>query len=231
MFRRRPLVLLLLVIGLAATGFWVLRSRAIPDAYNPVAPLDLAAAPNFVTPAKLWLIKGRTAACVAALARVGVVAVPMPLRIDKPACQRRGTVMVNHLWKASLKPLEMRCDITLRLYLLERHAIQPLALAHFGQPVARIDDFGSYSCRTIRGSSWMSEHATANAYDLAGFRLANGRMISVKKDWRAGDAAANFVPEVRDAACRLFNMVLSPDYNADHHDHLHLDMGLLRGCH
>jgi hypothetical protein len=28
---------------------------------------------------------------------------------------------------------------------------------------------------------------------------------------------------VRDGACRLFATVLSPDYNAAHRDHLHLD--------
>ena len=33
-----------------------------------------------------------------------------------------------------------------------------------------------------------------------------------------------FLREVRDGACRLFPTTLSPDYNAAHADHLHLDM-------
>nr|MBA3526869.1 extensin family protein [Sphingomonas sp.] len=35
---------------------------------------------------------------------------------------------------------------------------------------------------------------------------------------------AAFLREVRDGACRLFPTVLSPDYNAAHRDHLHLDV-------
>ena len=29
----------------------------------------------------------------------------------------------------------------------------------------------------------------------------------------------------RDDACRIFGTTLSPDYNAVHHDHLHLEAG------
>lgn len=229
--RRRLIAVLLLLLAVAAALYAAARFRLLPAAYNPLAPLDLSEPPNPVTGVKLWLMARDTPACIQALAKAGVAVMPMPVRADKPACTRRGTVLISHLWRAQLKPLEMRCTIAIRLYLLERFAIQPLAQQHFGSFVTRIDDFGSYSCRTIRGRSTMSEHATANAYDLAGFRLASGRKLSVKNDWRAGGDAAGFIPAVRDAACRQFNMVLSPDYNADHRDHLHMDMGWLLGCH
>jgi hypothetical protein len=139
--------------------------------------------------------------------------------------------VVSRLSQASLKPEEMRCDLALRLYLLERHGLQPLARHHLGADIDRIEHFGSYSCRTIRGGRRLSEHATANAFDIAGFRLSNGRTISLKKDWPAGGPSGRFLREARDAACLMFNMVLSPDYNADHADHFHIDMGWLRGCH
>ena len=35
--------------------------------------------------------------------------------------------------------------------------------------------------------------------------------------------AASFLHRLRDGACRVFGTVLSPDYNAAHSDHLHLD--------
>jgi hypothetical protein len=35
---------------------------------------------------------------------------------------------------------------------------------------------------------------------------------------------------VRDGACLFFDGVLSPDYNAAHRDHLHLDRGRYRYC-
>jgi hypothetical protein len=103
--------------------------------------------------------------------------------------------------------------------------VQPAALRHFGQRVAGIDHFGSYSCRRLYGrdaGAW-SEHASARAVDIAGFRLEDGRRISVAADWSGEGAAAAFLREVRDGACDLFATVLSPDYNAAHRDHLHFD--------
>ena len=123
------------------------------------------------------------------------------------------------------------CDMALRLYLLERHDMQALARSHFGAAISRLHHFGSYSCRTIRGSWRMSEHATANAFDLAGLRLTDGRTISLKQGWNSPGPPANFLHALRNRACQLFNMVLSPDYNADHADHIHMDMGWLTGCH
>ena len=89
----------------------------------------------------------------------------------------------------------------------------------------RVDSFGSYACRPIRGGRegrW-SEHARGNAIDIAGFRLSGGRRISVAGDWKGDDTEAAFLRDVRDGACRMFATVLSPDYNAAHRDHLHLD--------
>ena len=91
--------------------------------------------------------------------------------------------------------------------------------------VVAIDHFGSYNCRHIYGrdaGNW-SEHATADAVDIAGFRLADGTRISVARDWKGDGPKAAFLREVRDGACRLFATTLSPDYNAAHRDHLHLD--------
>ena len=88
-----------------------------------------------------------------------------------------------------------------------------------------IDHFGSYNCRRMYGrdaGAW-SEHATADAVDIAGFRLADGRRITVAADWTGTRRKSAFLREVRDGACDLFATVLSPDYNAAHRDHLHLD--------
>ncbi|WP_163981017.1 extensin family protein, partial [Raoultella ornithinolytica] len=52
---------------------------------------------------------------------------------------------------------------------------------------------------------------------------ADGTRIGVLEDWEAGGEKAAFLREVRTGACRLFSTVLSPDYNAAHRDHLHLD--------
>ena len=53
----------------------------------------------------------------------------------------------------------------------------PAAERHFGLPVQRIEHFGSYACRNVYGrpDATRSRHATAEAFDVAGFVLADGR--------------------------------------------------------
>ena len=117
------------------------------------------------------------------------------------------------------------CPVAAALALWERDIVQPAAQRHFRTRVVRVDHAGSYSCRRLYGrdrGAW-SEHATANAVDITGFALSDGTRISVKRDWDSPRARGHFLREVRDGACRLFATVLSPDYNAAHRDHLHLD--------
>ena len=58
----------------------------------------------------------------------------------------------------------------------------------------------------------------------------SGKLVSLKQQWQGSQPEAEFLKKVRDGACDYFNVVLSPDYNADHHDHLHVDMGWYRTC-
>jgi len=48
----------------------------------------------------------------------------------------------------------------------------------------------------------------------------------VLRDWKGSQPNAAFLRDVRDGACRLFSTTLSPDYNAAHADHLHLDQAM-----
>ena len=208
------------------------RTDVIPRPYNPLVPINLDDPPNLLTGTKLWLMEGNTGACLAALRRSNATfkVVPAHTETFRPGCELRDTVIVSKFSRARIEPEEMRCDVALRLYLLERHDIQPLARRHFGKYVSELVDFGSYSCRNIHGSIRLSEHATANAYDLAGFRLAGGKTVTLKQGWNGDAASRNFLRDLRIRSCLLFNMVLSPGYNADHADHFHVDMGLWRGC-
>ena len=43
-------------------------------------------------------------------------------------------------------------------------------------------------------------------------------------------AEARFLRRIRDDACRIFGTTLSPDYNAVHYDHLHLEATDTRFC-
>lgn len=76
----------------------------------------------------------------------------------------------------------------------------------------------------------MSQHATANAFDVSGFVLANGQRIILLKHWNGDGPKAQFLREVRNGLCEWFNVTLSPDYNALHADHFHVDMGPFLTC-
>lgn len=121
--------------------------------------------------------------------------------------------------------LATSCPVAAALHLWERDILQPSAQRNFGRRVVRIDHAGSYNCRRLYGRDEgpFSEHASADAIDILAFRLEDGRVISVLRDWQGSPAEAAFLRDARDGACRLYSTVLSPDYNRAHSDHLHLD--------
>lgn len=207
----------------------------------PWTELDLAQPVGAFTGRKLAGLGGEGETCRMLLKRAGVRYTAVPDRSASEQCGYEDAVRFRSGGALTIgyrpSDLATSCPVAAALTLWEWHVVQPAAIEHLGTKVASIDHFGSYSCRRIYGRSegqW-SEHAAANAVDIAGFRLADGRRVSVLADWRGEGAKARFLREVRDGACKLFATTLSPDYNAAHRDHLHLDqaergaMGW-RGC-
>ena len=97
-------------------------------------------------------------------------------------------------------------------------------------PLAAINTGTSYMCRNRNNAEngFTSEHGFANAVDVTGFTLEDGRNIGVESSWLpATDPAGRLLRLAHDAACGDFTTVLGPEANAEHHDHLHLDLG----CH
>jgi hypothetical protein len=103
---------------------------------------------------------------------------------------------------------------------------QPAAQRTFGVPLVEVVLLGSYSCRPMNNvpGSYLSEHGHANAIDVGAFVLADGRKVSVKGGWYGDWRERAFLRTVHDGACQNFTTVLSPDYDSNHHDHLHLDL-------
>jgi hypothetical protein len=104
-----------------------------------------------------------------------------------------------------------------------------------GSELARVEGMGTYACRNVvgstRGGDRRSGHAIANAVDVGGFVLKDGRRISVLRDWNSADEVTrNYLRQMRASACRRFGTVLSPDYNAAHANHLHLEDDGARFC-
>jgi hypothetical protein len=96
------------------------------------------------------------------------------------------------------------------------------ALESFGARLATIESYGSYSCRSrnnIVGAK-LSEHGKANAIDIHGFRLSDGKAI-IPTDTLA---ASTLREVIRQSACERFNTVLGPGSDGYHEDHIHLDL-------
>jgi hypothetical protein len=229
---RRPLALLKVALLLGLIGFGALLlwgyARSHPEDM-PWTALDLSQPVGLFTGRKLARLHGDAGRCRALLARAGIRFTPLPPRRASAQCGYDDAVRFSGggSLRIGYRPddLGTSCALAAGLALWEWHVVQPAALRRFHRRVAAIEHYGSYSCRRLYGRAeggW-SEHATANAVDVAAFRLEDGTRISVAVDWRGQGAAAAFLRDVRDGGCRLFTTVLSLDYNAAHRDHLHLD--------
>jgi hypothetical protein len=122
----------------------------------------------------------------------------------------------------------MTCPLAATFIAWVRNGVMPAARLYLGAELARVETFGTYSCRNVNGAlaGRLSEHAAANAVDVSGFVLADGRRITLKQDWTSPDPQVrSFLTVIRTSACRRFKTVLSPDYNRLHADHFHFDMG------
>jgi hypothetical protein len=121
------------------------------------------------------------------------------------------------------------CSMVAELDAWLAEVVQPAAQARFGQPVAQIDSMGSYSCRGMNNQigARLSEHSFGNALDIGGFRLADGRPITLVRDWTHGDPQTQaFLHDVHNGACGHFATVLSPGSNPFHYNHMHVDLAL-----
>lgn len=239
---------LLWELGLGLCAAFALLNVFAPHQDLPWKPLDLDQPIGQATEAKVAdfevartasaeEVAGQTDACIQTLRDAGVTVERADDRDDGGFCVVRGAVRITG-GVTPLAPggLVMQCPLAVRYVIWDRQVLQPAAEAVFGSRVAQVQSFGSYSCRRIYGSTEVrarpSEHARANALDISGVRLADGRTVTLLADWRgegaAGGKGATFLKRIRSGACRVFSTVLSPEYNDAHKDHLHLD-GAPRG--
>lgn len=217
----RLLAALLLLLGLGGLALW---QGVVPAPYNPLRPLDVAAPLNPVTPLKLRLLGARRALCRAALQSLREDTRPVPDSHPAPGCGLTDAVRLSQGQSPiALQPTSFlaSCPLAVEWGLFTRQVLEPLAERDLGSAVATIHHLGSYNCRDVRDGTNRSAHATANAIDFAGITLANGHTIPVR-DWSNSGRAADFLHHLRDGACRVFGVVLSPDFNADHQNHFHL---------
>lgn len=88
----------------------------------------------------------------------------------------------------------------------------------------------SYACRPVNHvtGAKLSFHGLGDALDIVSFTRVDGETVMVGTDWGDGtDDKGRLLRFAHDAACSRFTTVLGPEADAEHKDHLHLDLG----CH
>ncbi len=158
--------------------------------------------------------------------RYNACGVPAPLKVSAVAEAQGKRVAVN-------PPATLNCKMTAKLAKWVEKKLQPLALKHFSSRVRMIHNIASYSCRNRYNnpSKKISEHAKANALDIAGFTLENGQSISVLKHWpQEALEKSEFLKDVHKSACSSFVVVLGPEANEAHKNHFHFDLGRYPVC-
>ncbi|MFN3863534.1 MAG: extensin family protein [Erythrobacter sp.] len=167
--------------------------------------------------------------CLADLGASGARFERLPDTYAAPGCNKLGTVQLSALagdrstfGVSNLGPV--RCGVAKAFGDWARFGVDRAARQILGSPIARIETMGSYACRKVAGTERLSAHARAEAIDVSGFVLADGRRIALERDWHGGDAATReFLRVVHKSACKRFGTVLGPQYNAAHADHFHLE--------
>lgn len=208
---RAPFLILLLLVGCVAPP-------------PPPAPRPSGARP----PAPGMPTSAETRACLADLDRAAVRYFPVADTNYGGGCSLVGAVQVSDVGVPVTGLKGMRCSLARSFSAWVRYAIAPAAHQILGSELVRVETFGSYACRNTIGTApsytRRSGHAIGNAVDVSGFVLADGRRITILGDWRGGDAdTREFLRVIHASACKRFGTVLSPDYNAAHANHLHLE--------
>ena len=187
------------------------------------------------------------AACPAVLSGL-VKARPLP-PISNGECGERSPLEVSAFDSVKLaQPIKLNCRMATNLAKWAANT-QLNANTIFDSKLAQIQVSTSYQCRRRNNAPTgkISEHGFANALDITGFTLADGKVVNILSDWGSNPTEseqendnedrdpnysslsqeARFLRETRDAACNLFTTVLSPNTNAAHANHFHFDLG----CH
>lgn len=219
----------LAVLGLIG---WFVVDSYVPSRHLPWKPADLTQPPGLATSTQLRQLAEDRYTCIQALKEAGVEAESVENTDDGDFCAITNAVRLRSGVTPVSGELIMSCPMAAAYVVWDREVLQPEAEARLGSKVKRISSMGSYACRRRYGRADQkpSEHARANAVDVGVFELEDGRKVSVLEGWSKIGPESDFLHAIRDRGCLVFRTVLSPDYNVEHADHLHLDMAANGTC-
>jgi hypothetical protein len=214
------------VMLLAGLAWLYANPNLFPLNSLPWKPVVLDAPPGWLAHWQLSRLKADRQSCQAALTLASGLSFALlaDRRIDD-RCGFENVVRTEESPVVFAPRVTATCALTAALYWYQ-HQLQAAAQAAMHSRLVGIAQLGTFSCRNVNNEATgrRSQHATANAIDIATFRFADGRTASVMRDYGRPTAEGRFLDAAHDQACRLFNVVLGPRYNRLHANHFHLDM-------
>ncbi len=154
------------------------------------------------------------------------------LEVDGPdACGIDNPVRISGVGETIVfsTKAELSCAMAAKIKNWLGEDVRNAAKKHLKTELTGIRVAASYVCRrrNNKPDGKYSEHSFGKAIDISLYRMGDGTSVSVRDDWRPDGPKREFLQEIRKAACSRFTTVLTPDGDAYHQDHMHLDMG----CH
>lgn len=142
-----------------------------------------------------------------------------PIRVDGVV----NGIEYRYYNQSSASSLSMACPLALALHekgeVLKRHNIA--AALHIG----------TFNCRTISGSTRLSNHSHGTAIDIWGYVGNDGTRYVLEEDWEhdtdsPSNAKARLLYDIAHEmhAAQTWNHILTPNYNTAHDNHFHLDL-------
>jgi hypothetical protein len=194
-----------------------------PDAMLEGDPLPPAAPPP---------LTAEDSQCLERLAKLGVVFTREPSIMDQGACNVPHPLSVSSIGSGvALSPAAtLTCGVTEALALWARDVLVPAADNHLDAKPDELVNASAYVCRTRNNQpgAKLSEHARANAFDIAAIGFADRDPVTVESRGSA-DSEGRFQRAIREGSCRYFMTVLGPGSDAAHATHFHFDMAERRG--
>ena len=162
---------------------------------------------------------------------LGIVYRRVPDEDSERGCVIENGVEVSRIGNVKLtRPALLTQDMAIRLGRWVKDSLEPEVQKIYRTQLAALDIGGSYSCRNIYGKPFggrfagrLSEHAFANAIDIGGFKLSDGRSVEYLHHWQGKDGSREFFLATSTSACEIFNTTLTPDYDRFHRNHIHID--------
>jgi hypothetical protein len=229
--RVRSAIILLLLLGTAASAEPRPSKRPAKAPELPPVRVELQEPVPPVEPMQTEIVLPPSA-CRVRLSAELAQAPSIPPRAGPGACGGEDLVRLEaiHLpdrGKVAVTPAAvLRCGMAEALVDWVRSDVPPVA-GELGARVTALNNFASYDCRgrnNVAGAR-LSEHGTANAFDLRGFKLANGKVV----DLTDKTVDQGLRERLRSSLCGRFTTVLGPGSDRYHENHIHLDLIQRRG--